>query len=109
MSLLDLRKAYLQIHVDKALWPYQTVMLKSCRHCFTRLGFSLNEAPLIMRSTIDSVMSQDRAIKNAMSTYIDNIYFNVGLVSAACRRKHLSDYGLVRILEDGTKVLGLQV
>ena len=26
-SLLDLRKAYLQIHVDKVLWPFQTVIL----------------------------------------------------------------------------------
>ena len=28
MSLLDLPNAYLQIHVDKALWPFQTVIFR---------------------------------------------------------------------------------
>ena len=37
--LLDLRKVYLKIYVDKALWPYQTVMLKVQRYCITWLGF----------------------------------------------------------------------
>ena len=111
MSLLELRKAYLPIRVNKALWPYQTVMLKGCRYCLTWLG--LNVAPLVMRSIIDSVMSQNRAIKNTTSTYIDDIYFNESLVPAACVRKYPSDYRLAikdpEKLEDGTKVLGLQV
>ena len=58
-------------------------------------------------------MSQDRAIKNPTLTYIDNIYINEGLVPATHVREHLSDYGLsckdLEKLEDGTKVLGLQV
>ena len=28
VSFMDLRKAYLQIHIDKALWPFQTVIIK---------------------------------------------------------------------------------
>ena len=83
MSLLDLRKAYLQIHFDKALWPYQTVMLKGRRYCLTWLGFSLNVAPLVMQVIIDSVMSHDRVIKDAMSAYIDNIYINKSLIPVA--------------------------
>lgn len=55
VSLLDLQRAYLQIHVVKALWPYQTVMVKGQRYCLTRLGFGLNVAPLIMKAIIDAV------------------------------------------------------
>ena len=58
-------------------------------------------------------MSQDRSIKNAMSTYIDNIYINESLVPATFIREHQSDYGLTckdpKKLEDEPKVLSLQV
>uniref|UniRef100_A0A5S6QMI1 Reverse transcriptase domain-containing protein n=1 Tax=Trichuris muris TaxID=70415 RepID=A0A5S6QMI1_TRIMR len=27
VSILDLKKAYLQVHVDESLWPYQTVII----------------------------------------------------------------------------------
>ena len=62
-----------------------------------------------MVSIIDSVMSQDRSIKNATSTYIDNIYINEYLVPAACMREQLSDWTSKdsEKLEDGTKALGL--
>ena len=46
VSLLDLQNAYLQIHADKALWPFQTVIFRGQRFCLTRLGFGLNVAPL---------------------------------------------------------------
>uniref|UniRef100_A0A5S6Q606 Reverse transcriptase domain-containing protein n=1 Tax=Trichuris muris TaxID=70415 RepID=A0A5S6Q606_TRIMR len=36
VSILDLRKAYLQIHVDQTLWPYQTVIVKDRRYALTR-------------------------------------------------------------------------
>ena len=47
-KLVDLRSAYLQIHVDESLWPYQQVHYKGRLHCLTRLGFSLNCAPWII-------------------------------------------------------------
>ena len=52
MSLLDLRNAYLQIHIDKVLWPFQTVIARGQRFCLTRLGFGLNVALLIRKSVI---------------------------------------------------------
>lgn len=108
-----LRRAYLQIHVEKALWPYQTVILKGQRYCLTRLGFGLNVATLIMKAVIDAVLSQDEAIANATSAYIDDIYVNENLIPVTHVRYLLSKYELVckepTRLEDGTKVLGLQV
>ena len=48
-ALIDLRKAYLQIHVDESLWPYQTVVFHGRRYSLTRLGFGLNVAPLVLK------------------------------------------------------------
>uniref|UniRef100_A0A5S6QBQ6 RNase H domain-containing protein n=1 Tax=Trichuris muris TaxID=70415 RepID=A0A5S6QBQ6_TRIMR len=31
VSIVDLRKAYLQLHVDETLWPFQTVMIRGRR------------------------------------------------------------------------------
>ena len=90
MSLIDQRKAYLQIRVDKALWPFQTVIIKGKRFCFPRLGFGLNVASLVMKSVITAIKSQDQEIKSAMSAYIDE-----SRVSAVCVRQHFADYGLL--------------
>ena len=113
VSLMDLRKAYLQIHVDEELWPFQTVLFKGQRFCLTRLGFGLNVAPLIMKSVIDAIISQDHTLKHAVSAYVDDIFINENLVSAVHVRQHFSDFGLVCKdpvrLKDGARVLGLQV
>ena len=113
VAVLDLRKAYLQIHVHKSLWPFQTVVLKGRRYCLTRLGFGLNVAPMIMRAIVNAVMSQDKLIKDATSSYIDDIYVNESVASSQRVREHLESFGLVskdpERLEDGARVLGLQV
>ena len=73
VSLLDLQNAYLQIHVDKALWPFQKVIFRGQRFCFTRLRFGLNVAPPIMKFVIDAIVSQGHTIKSATSPYVDDI------------------------------------
>ena len=35
-AIVDLRRAYLQIHIDKVLWPFQTAKIKGQRYCLTR-------------------------------------------------------------------------
>ena len=39
-SMLDLRSAYLQLHVDEGLWRHQVVEFKGKRYMLTRLGFA---------------------------------------------------------------------
>ena len=56
VSELDLRKAYLQVHVQRSLWPFQTVMVKGQRYCLTRMGFGLNVAPSIMLAIVETVL-----------------------------------------------------
>ena len=48
ISLIDLTKAYLQLHVHLDLWKFQVVRYKGRTFCMTRLGFGLNVAPKIM-------------------------------------------------------------
>ena len=113
VSLLDLRNAYLQIHVDKALWPFQTDIFRGQRFCLTRLRFGMNVAPLIMKSVIDGIVSQGHTIKSATSAYVDDILINENRVPASRVQQHFLDYGLVSKdpvrLRDGARVLGFQV
>ena len=113
VSVLDLRKAYLQVHVHKSLWPFQTVLIDGRRYCLTRMGFGLNVAPSVMRAIVDAVLSKDEHIRRATSAYIDDVYINESVVSATCVKQHLDDFGLAskdpEQLKNGARVLGLQV
>ena len=91
VSLLDLWNAYLQIHVDKALWPFQIAIFRGQCFCLTRLGFGLNVAPLIMKSVIDAVVSQDHTIKSTTSAYVDDIFINENRVPVSRVRQHFLD------------------
>ena len=65
VSLLDLRRAYLQVRVHKSLWPYQTVIFEGKRYCLSRMGFGLNVAPSMMRTIVEAALSKDDAIRQA--------------------------------------------
>ena len=109
VSLLDLKKAYLQVRVQKTLWLFQTVKIGGLRYCLTRLGFDFNVAPLIMKAIVSEVLSQEEAVGHAASAYIDDIYVNEDVMPATRVREHLARFGLEckdpERLEDGARVL----
>lgn len=113
VSIVDLKKAYLQIHIHESLWPYQTVMYKGRRYCLTRLGFGLNVAPLVMKAVLNSVLSQDPDVRRGTSAYIDDIIVNEDIVAANRVLEHLEQYGLAAKTPErvakGARVLGLKV
>ena len=113
MSLLDLRRAYLQVRVSESLWSFQTVMFSSKRYCLTRLGFGLNVAPQIMKAIINAVLSQEEKVKKGISAYLDDIYVNEDIMSSLHVKAKLAQFGLIckdpERLEDGARVLGLDV
>lgn len=113
VSTLDMSSAYMQVHVAKPLWPFQTVIFRGMRYCLTRLGFGLNVAPLIMKYVVAAALSRDEKVSKASSSYYDDIFVNEDVVSADCVRKHLEKHGLVckpaERLADGARVLGLWV
>ena len=110
--LLDLRKAYLQIHVAKDMWKHQTVKWNNKYYYLTRLGFGLNCAPKIMTSILNKVLSLDDDVRSGTDAYMDDIIVNCDLVSPSRVMDHLAQYGLVTKqpeMINGARALGLQI
>ena len=112
-AIVDLRRAYLEIHIDKSLWPFQMVKIKGQRYCLTCLGFGRNVAPQIMQSVVKAVIRQDETVNGTTSSYVDDIFVNESVCSAAQVKMHLELFGLTRKdpeqLSSGARVLGVYV
>ena len=113
VAIVDLRKAYLQLHVDPRLWPYQTVELGGTRYCLTRLGFGLSVAPEVMRSVVKTILQQDAEMQGAVLGYVDDLLVDETVVCAEAVVNHFAQFGLqckppVRAA-DGARMLGLRV
>ena len=112
ISLVDLRKAYLQLWVDPVLWKHQIVLYKDKYYYLTRLGFGLNCASKIMSQILQKVLSIDATVKAGMDHYIDDILMDESVVSADQVVLHLQRYGLRTKPSEhihNARVLGLQV
>ena len=110
LKVVDLKSAYLQIHVSKELWQYQIVRYNGTHYALTRLGFGLTSAPRIMTKILSKVLSMDDQIDRATDHYIDDILVQESVVSASRVREHLQRYGLESKEPeglDGGRVLGI--
>ena len=79
-GVLDLKNAYLQLHVCEDLWKFQTVSHKGKFYVLTHLGFGLNCAPKIMSTVLHKVLSMDPIIEAATDCYIDDIIVNTDII-----------------------------
>ena len=93
VAVLDLRRAYLQIHVERSLWPFQTVEIKRTRYCISRLGFGLNVAPNIMTAITNAFRVQNENVQKATSSYIDDVFVNERILSSQAVKNTLSISG----------------
>lgn len=112
IKIVDLRKAYLQIHVGSHLWKYQVVRYKGETYCLTRLGFGLNVAPKIMTAIVNFVLSKDPRIRVGTDSYIDDIYVDESVVPGDAVIAHLERFGLRSKPAEpliGGRVLGLRI
>lgn len=130
VSTIDLRKAYLQIHVIEHLWKFQVVQFNGKNYCLTRLGFRLNVAPKIMCSIVNKVLSMDEKVTNGTDSYVDDIIVNerivnsflslvldqypnlIGIVNSSRVIQFLEKYGFLEKPAEtlvGSKVLGLRL
>jgi transposase InsO family protein len=110
LKVVDLKSAYLQIHVSEDLWKYQVVKYKGVHYALTRLGFGLSCAPRIMTSILGKVLSLDDHVHRATDHYINNIVVQEWVASAEEVRQHLAKYGLVTKEPeglDGGRLLGI--
>lgn len=112
IQLLDLKKAYLQLHIDPAFWKHQVVRHNGKLYYLTRLGFGLSSAPRIMSKILKKVLSLDEDIKNSTDSYIDDIIVNTAKIDIDLVIRHLARYGLQTKTPakfESVKVLGLQI
>ncbi|XP_065645791.1 uncharacterized protein LOC136076245 [Hydra vulgaris] len=89
LATLDLRCAYMQIHIDPSLWEHQKVVYKEEKYYLTRLGIS-----------------------EATDHYIDDILVNLEKTSVEKVVNHLACYGSATkepVQCDTARVLGLQL
>ncbi|XP_067933240.1 uncharacterized protein [Watersipora subatra] len=110
--MLDLKKAYLQLHVDSSLQRFQAVMFHGTLYVMTRLGFGLNAAPKIMSKILSTVLSLDPTVAAGTDHYIDDILVNKSVVPVEVVRSHLLKFGLVTkepVDLREARVLGLRV
>ncbi|KAF0312702.1 hypothetical protein FJT64_016573 [Amphibalanus amphitrite] len=82
VAVVDLKKAYLQIHLDESLWPYQTVEIRGQRFYLGRLGFGLSLGPLVMKAVVSAVLAQDPEIQRAVLSYVDDLLVDEDIASA---------------------------
>ena len=112
VEIVDLRNAYLQLHVQPELQDFQVVKVAGKYYKLTRLGFGLSSAPKIMSSVVRRILSLNPRIAAATDHYIDDIIVDLDAVSMDEVIKHLKLYGLeTRAPEnlEKARVLGLQL
>ena len=110
--ILDLKKAYLQLHVDQELQKFQAIRYGGKLFVMTRMGFGLNVAPKIMSKVLSYVLGLDKDVHAGTDHYIDDIIVDLNKVSASQVREHLAKYGLVTKEPESirdARVLGLRV
>lgn len=111
-TIVDLKSAYLQVHVAKKLWKYQLVKYKGKTYCLTRMGFGLSSAPKSMTKILRTVLSKREGLEAATNSYIDDILVDETKVGVSEVVEHLQRYGLAtkrpEALEGGT-ALGLRL
>ena len=115
VAVIDLKKAFLQLHVAPELWPFQTVIVGGQRYALTRVGFGLCIASDVMRAVVREVLDQDPDMANAVLPYADDLLVNETYVSSEQVARHFAKYGLQckppeRVTnEAGARMLGLRV
>ena len=114
-ALLDLKRAYLQVFVNRSLWVHQAVRWNGGVFLLTRLGFGLSPAPKIMTAIVEKVIEVEPALKGGVSSYIDDLFVVEDLVTAGQVKEHLQRWGLQTKEPErlgvpaGVRVLGLRV
>lgn len=94
VAVLDMHKAYLQLHVDQRLWAFQMVKVRNRRYCLTCLGFGLNIAPLVMKAVVKTILMQQLEIARAVLPYVNDLLVNKDLVIVDWVAAHFAAFGL---------------
>lgn len=113
-SIMDLRRAYLQVHIDHSLWIFQALRWKGKDFLLTRLGFGLASAPKIMTKIVESVINANEKLQGSVTSYIDDLYIQEDKVCVEEVKEHFTLWGLnakpaERLRTEDIRILGLKV
>ena len=61
----------------------------------SRLGFGISSAPMVMKKVLSMALGQDQRIASATSPYVDDIFVNEDVATAAEVKDHLERHDLV--------------
>lgn len=93
-SFLDLKKAYLQVHVDGTLQKIQPVEYDGKCYVRTRMGFGLSVAPKIMSKILATILCMEESVmKRGTDHYTDDIWVDEDMMSVDFIKRHLVKYG----------------
>lgn len=92
VALVDLGKAYVEIHVHPSSWSYQTVVFRGQRYCLSRQVIRLNIAPLFLKKGLGTVFSGNERIDRGTSPYLDDILVDESIASTAEVEMHLRNH-----------------
>lgn len=104
--LLDIKKAYLQVHVSADLQPYQAVLWRGKLYMMARMGFGLAVAPKFMDIIVKYVLRDYADTDN----YVDDLF--VPKRDQKEVEARLEEYGLTTKPAESVptaRVLGLQL
>ena len=93
-SIIDLRRAYLQVHAEPELWCHQAIRWRGEVFLMTRLGFGLASSPKIMTAIVENVINQNERVHAAVSSYVDDLYVDENKISGNEVRAHFLAWGL---------------
>ena len=88
LRFLDIKKAYLQVHLASELQRHQTVVWQEKAYVMTRMGFRLGVAPKFMDIIVRLVTRDFPSVDN----YVDNVITPANEVDAVAAR--MLEYGL---------------
>ncbi|XP_065189499.1 uncharacterized protein LOC135820118 [Sycon ciliatum] len=104
--LMDIRKAYLQVHVAEQLQCFQIVLWKGKRFVMQRMGFGLSVAPKMMDAIVKWILRDVPGADN----YVDDVF--VAKNHQVEAEAKLAEYGLATKPAEQlpeARVLGLQL
>ena len=86
--MLDIKKAFLQIHVAPELLQFQTVLWQGCPYVMAHMGFGMNVAPKVMDRIVQWIVQPFPTVDN----YVDDVVASTASAHAVSAR--LAKYGL---------------
>lgn len=81
-TIVNVKSAYLQLHVSEKLWQYQLVRFKGRTYYLTWLGFGLSLVQKVTTKVLKTILGKVAEVKEAISSYIEDILMdeNVAMV-----------------------------